>query len=274
MFIDSHRNAWRRPVPTAVPGTADAAEPRASSVTTTASPHTAAVKSLAGTAAPSVPDLPDPTGPVAPANRVAQVVAHTSFAEGGDGLFAVLQVMTGARQHDVHLARLIKGMQTAFQMGARDTELRHKLKELSGERISSLWRVAGTLAATGLSFTVGAVGGSMEHRGLQGLSGNNIGHDIAWGAALKNAASISGQAVSSGFDALDRTGTIPGGRSAADRATVAQREASRLGQIAQTNADGAGTWLDQAQEARKSTQAAIMAAVQMWHESLANALWR
>jgi hypothetical protein len=274
MFIDSHRDAWRRAEPATAPGTPSATVPRASNVGTPAAPAIPAIKPLSATAAPAVPNLPDPTGPVAQGSHVAQVVARASFAEGGDGLFAVLQVMTGARQHDVRLARLIKGMQTAFQMNARGKELRHKLKELSGERVSSLLRVAGTLAATGVSFTVGAVGGEMEHRGLQGLSGNNIGSDIAWGAALKNAASISGQAVSSGFDALDRTGTIPGGRSAADRATVAQREASRLGQIAQTNAEGASTWLDQAQEARKSTQSAIMAAVQMWHESLANALWR
>lgn len=92
----------------------------------------------------------------------------------------------------------------------------------------------------------------------------------AWGSAMKSAGFSASQIASSFVNMMD---TLVGGKHEADQAGLEQKLWAVRGQIAQTNADQAGSWADQAKDQRKGAQDAMLRHVQMWGDSITN-LWR
>lgn len=99
------------------------------------------------------PELPSPTGATAtPAQTMRVVKGSEVFAAGGDGVFAALEAMSDARQKDVNDAMLVKRLQGANQLNAKEQGVSDKEDEIKGNEIAAGVKLAGSMAGLGLSF--------------------------------------------------------------------------------------------------------------------------
>lgn len=206
----------------------------------TAGPNDGAVQ-MATVATPELPDAREaPATPRSTLNFLNLV--------GGLSDYSAFAIIQQGQAKALALAGTIKRQAQQGVTTASFQSVKDMMSQISGERASAVFQLAGSVLGAVTSASTAGVGSFMR--------GNSGDTTRAFGAAMDNSGQQLGNVVSSSVNLIDKT-SASGGEYQAQQARIAQKMDDVAKSLAQSLADGARSAYDQAEKAYGSAMQAF-----------------